>query len=142
MAGFDDYMGIEAPANTSSNAPQPGSGFVALDNTSMISGSDSIHHQSLPNPHLSPVVNDQVSAPAQEAAPAMTIDSQADGTTCNICGKHFRRAADLRRHSGVHDANKRTFVCPVLRCTFRPVYRKDKLVAHARKMHADLQLNL
>ena len=79
-----------------------------------------------PIPNIAASTNSPV-APAQEP-------NTENRVPCPRCHNLFTRQADMERHAKSHD-NSRKIQCPVLGCTYRGYYRKDKVNQHIGKRH-------
>ncbi|XP_001663657.2 zinc finger protein 808 [Aedes aegypti] len=62
------------------------------------------------------------------------IHQQLPGTTCKLCGKHFRNRASLRKHHLVHTGD-RPYDCPHCDSVFR---NTTSLVRHVAHNHKDI----
>ena len=89
-----------------------------------------IHHGTTPtctnmtSPSSSSVPNTAASATPPLAPEQDPINKSR--VRCPRCDTLFKRHADMERHAKSHD-NSREFQCPVLGCTYRGYYRKDKV---------------
>ena len=53
---------------------------------------------------------------------------------CEICGRSFSLAKNMRRHARQHDTNATIFRCKVSNCVFKSL-RSDKYIEHMKKYH-------
>ena len=53
---------------------------------------------------------------------------------CEICGRAFSLAKNMRRHARQHDTNATIFNCNITNCSFKTL-RSDKYIEHVKKYH-------
>lgn len=60
---------------------------------------------------------------------------------CEICGRAFSLAKNMRRHARQHDTNATIFKCTVANCVFKTL-RSDKYIEHVKKYHPENNLKV
>ena len=58
---------------------------------------------------------------------------------CEICGRAFSLAKNMRRHARQHDTNATIFNCNITNCSFKTL-RSDKYIEHVKKYHPTEEL--
>ncbi|KAG0646078.1 Zinc finger CKR1 [Hyphodiscus hymeniophilus] len=94
-------------------------------------------NQSIANDFSAAYSTDVASSPAVVLPMAAYTSATPAGPTpgnlsCPSCMHTFSRSSDLNRHSRVHDANARRYVCPTPTCSFSSL-RRDKVTDHRRR---------
>ena len=59
---------------------------------------------------------------------------------CEICGRAFSLAKNMRRHARQHDTNATIFNCNITNCSFKTL-RSDKYIEHVKKYHPTEEQN-
>ena len=59
---------------------------------------------------------------------------------CEICGRSFSLAKNMRRHARQHDHNATIFNCNITNCSFKTL-RSDKYIEHVKKYHPTEEQN-
>ena len=61
---------------------------------------------------------------------------------CNVCGKRFRRSADVKEHAHTHDENRRRYPCSLCSKSFtQKIHLKYHLMTHTNDYRSVKSVN-